>query len=324
MAMPKVGDYLTAEQARELGRKSNLVGALLVLHAWALIGASMALFAWWPNPFTFLLGVMVIGGRQLGIAILMHDAAHGLLFANRRLNDWVGAWLCAYPVFTSLAFYRPYHLQHHRFTQQAEDPDLGLSAPFPISRTSLRRKIVRDLTGQTAFQRRSEQLRRALGPAGAPLAQQPANLWRKEKGSLSFNLLLLAGLSAGGYWWLYPVMWLLPLATWYQLISRIRNIAEHAVVPDNDDPLRNTRTTHANPVERLLLAPYWVNYHLEHHLFMFVPCWRLPQAHRALLAAGLRSKMELQPGYRAVLRLATSRLVDSTSGPRPGGTEQHI
>jgi fatty acid desaturase len=324
MAMPKVGDYLTAEQARELGRKSNLVGALLVLHAWALIAASMALFAWWPNPFTFLLGVMVIGGRQLGIAILMHEAAHGLLFANRRLNDWVGAWLCAYPVFTSLALYRPYHLRHHRFTQQAEDPDLGLSAPFPISRASLRRKIVRDLSGQTAFQRRGEQLRRALGAADAPLAQQLGNFWRKEKGSLSVNLLLLAGLSAIGYWWLYPVMWLLPLATWYQLISRIRNIAEHAVVPDNDDPLRNTRTTHANPLERLLIAPYWVNYHLEHHLFMFVPCWRLPSAHRALLATGLRSKMELQQGYRTVLRLATSRLSDSTRGPRSGGTAQHI
>ena len=303
---PAVGRqrYLTAEQARELGRKSNLVGALLVLHAWVLIGASMALFAWWPNPFTFLLGVMVIGGRQLGLAILMHDAAHGLLLANRRVNDWVGAWLGAYPVFTSLALYRPYHLQHHRFTQQTEDPDLGLSAPFPISRASLRRKIIRDLTGQTAYQRRGEQLRRALGPADAPLARQLANLWRKEKGGLSFNLLLLGGLSAIGYWWLYLVMWLLPLATWYQLISRIRNIAEHAVVPDNDDPLRNTRTTHANPIARLLIAPYWVNYHLEHHLFMFVPCWRLPQAHRALLAAGLQDRMELQPGYRTMLRLS--------------------
>ena len=82
------------------------------------------------------------------------------------------------PVFTSLALYRPYHLQHHRFTQQPQDPDLGLSAPFPISRASLRRKIVRDLTGRTAFQRRGEQIRRALGrptrhggPARQPLAQ---------------------------------------------------------------------------------------------------------------------------------------------------------
>src|SRR5512139_2404229 len=188
---PKPGDFLTAEQVQTLRGKSDLVGALLVLDAWALIAGSMALFALWPNPFTFLLGVMVIGGRQLGLAILMHDAAHGLLFANRRLNDWVGAWLCAYPVFTSLALYRPYHLQHHRFTQQAEDPDLGLSAPFPISRASLRRKIIRDLTGQTAYQRRGEQLRRAMGPADAPLARQLGNLWRKEKGSLVVNLALL-------------------------------------------------------------------------------------------------------------------------------------
>ena len=167
---PKGADLLAPEQMRALGRKSNLMGGLLVVHAWALIAAAMVLFAWWPNPFTFLVGVMVIGGRQLGLAILMHDAAHGLLFADRRLNDWVGAWLCAFPVFTSLALYRPYHLQHHRFTQQAQDPDLGLSAPFPISRASLRRKIVRDLTGQTAFQRRGEQIRRGLGSADAPLS----------------------------------------------------------------------------------------------------------------------------------------------------------
>ena len=322
--LPKVSDFLTPEQARELGAKSNLAGALLVAHAWGVIAASMALFAWWPNPFTFLLGVMVIGGRQLGLAILMHDAAHGLLLANRRANDRVGAWLCAWPVFTSLALYRPYHLQHHRFTQQAEDPDLGLSAPFPISRASLRRKIVRDLSGQTAFQRRGDQLRRAMGPSDAPLAGRLATLWRNEKRSLTLNLALLGALTIAGYWWLYPVMWLLPLATWYQLISRIRNIAEHAVVSDNDDSLRNTRTTHANPLERLLLAPYWVNYHLEHHLFMFVPCWRLPAAHRALVAAGWRNKMELQPGYLAVLQLAASRLADATGGPGARGTNQHI
>ncbi|MBS0527343.1 MAG: fatty acid desaturase family protein [Proteobacteria bacterium] len=290
---------LAPEELQRLRGTSDLVGALLVLHAWGLIFASMALFAWWPNPLSFVIAVMVIGARQLGLAILMHDAAHGLLFANRRLNERVGTWLCAAPVFTSLQVYRPYHLAHHRHTQQAEDPDLGLSAPFPISRRSLWRKIVRDLSGRTAYQRRREQFRRGLA---------------KEAKAFVANLVLLGGLSAIGYWWLYPLLWLLPLATWYQLVSRIRNIAEHAVVPDNDDPLRNTRTTLANFLERLFVAPYWVNYHLEHHLFMFVPCWRLPSAHRALLAAGLRGQMEIQPGYAAVIRLATSRPDDD--GPR--------
>jgi fatty acid desaturase len=299
---------LTPEQVQRLRGKSDLVGALLVLHAWALIFGSMALFVWWPNLFTFLLAAMVIGTRQLGLAILMHDAAHGLLFSTRRLNEWVGAWLCASPVFTSLQLYRPYHLTHHRHTQQAEDPDLGLSAPFPITRRSLWRKIVRDLTGRTAYQRRLEQFRRGLG---------------KEWKSFVANLVLLAAFAAVGYWWLYPLLWLVPLATWYQLVSRIRNIAEHAVVPDNDDPLRNTRTTRANFFERLFVAPYWVNYHLEHHLFMFVPCWRLPAAHRALVAAGLGDRMEIQPGYAAMLKLATSRREEASRQDRRSGA-QHI
>ncbi len=320
----KASDYLTPEQVRQLRGKSNVVGALLVLHAWALIAASMALFVWWPNPLTLVIGVMVIGGRQLGLAILMHDAAHGLLFADRRLNDGVGSWLCAYPVFTSLTLYRPYHLQHHRFTQQPEDPDLGLSAAFPISRRSLRRKILRDLTGQTAYQRRGEQIRRALGAADLGVRVRLGNLWRREKGPLAVNLALSGALAVAGYWWLYPVLWLLPLATWYQLVSRIRNIAEHAVVPDNDDPLRNTRTTHANPLVRLFLAPYWVNFHLEHHLFMFVPCWRLPGAHRCLLADGRGHRMEFQPGYLQVLRRATSRLADTPRRTGERETTQHI
>ncbi len=305
--LPKIGEYLAPEQVRRLRGKSDAVGALLVLHAWGLIFVSMALFLWWPNPFTFLLAVMVIGCRQLGLAILMHDAAHGLLFANRRLNDWVGAWLCAFPVFTSLTLYRPYHLSHHRHTQQPQDPDLGLSAPFPISRKSLWRKIVRDLTGQTAFQRRREQFTRGVA----------------VREGLITNAVLWGLLAAAGYWWLYPVLWLLPLATWYQLVSRVRNIAEHAVVPDNDDPLRNTRTTYASFLERLFIAPYWVNYHLEHHLFLFVPCWRLPEAHRALLAGGHGERMEIKPGYLSVLRAATSRPADA-DGPRSGRSLQHI
>ena len=320
----KVSDYLTPEQIRRLRGKSDLIGAMLVLHAWALIAGSMALFVWWPNPITFLVAVMVIGGRQLGLAILMHDAAHGLLFADRRLNDSVGSWLCAYPVFTSLVLYRPYHLQHHRFTQQPEDPDLGLSAAFPVSRRSLRRKLLRDLTGQTAYLRRGDQIRRALGPVDLGGVARLGNLWRRERGPLTVNLALFGGLATAGYWWLYPVLWLVPLATWYQLVSRVRNIAEHAVVPDNDDPLCNTRTTDANPMIRLLLAPYWVNFHLEHHLFMFVPCWRLPAAHRFLLAGRCGHRMELKPGYLAVLRAATSRLADSPRGAGARGTAQHI
>lgn len=322
--LAKSTDYLRGNEIRALRGKSDLVGGLLVLHAWAVVFGAMVLFAWWPNPLTFLIAWMLIGARQLGLAILMHDAAHGLLFANRRLNDWAGEWLCASPVAASLALYRPYHLTHHRRTQQADDPDLPLSAPFPITRRSLWRKTLRDLSGRTALQRRGEQMIRAMGPATLPERVRLGNLLRKERRFFVSNAVLAAGLTATGYWWLYPVLWLLPLATWYQFISRVRNIAEHAVVPDNDDPLRNTRTTRANAMMRALLAPYWVNYHLEHHLFMFVPCWRLPAAHRMLIAKGYGPRMELRSGYAEVLRMAASRLTDGPRDDRRLRGAQHI
>jgi fatty acid desaturase len=93
------------------------------------------------------------------------------------------------------------------------------------------------------------------------------------------------------------------------------NIAEHAVVGEADDPLRNTRTTLTNWLERAFVAPYFVNYHLEHHLFYYVPCYNLPKLHRVLRSGPYGARMEIAPGYAAVLRKATARPDDED---RPG------
>src|SRR5690606_39678192 len=95
----------------------------LVLHAWGVIFAAMAVFVAFPNPFTYILAVMVIGARQLGLAILMHDGAHGILTQNQKLNMFLSQWLCAYPMMAETAAHRRYHLKHHANTPQPEDPD---------------------------------------------------------------------------------------------------------------------------------------------------------------------------------------------------------
>jgi fatty acid desaturase len=58
---------------------------------------------------------------------------------------------------------------------------------------------------------------------------------------------------------------------------------------------------------RMVLAPYWVNYHLEHHLFVYTPCWKLPAAHKILVEQGFGPRMELAQGYLQVLRKATAK-----------------
>ena len=61
-------------------------GLALVAHAWAVILGSIALVAVFPNPLTYMLAVMLIGSRQLGLAILMHDGAHRCLSRNEERN----------------------------------------------------------------------------------------------------------------------------------------------------------------------------------------------------------------------------------------------
>ena len=261
--------FTQAEMAA-LRQRSDMTGLLCVAHAWLAIGAAMTLYARWPNPLTFILVVLIIGSRQLGLAILMHDAAHGVLMRTRWLNEWVSQWLCAYPVGADAIAYRHYHLKHHRSTQQQDDPDLGLSAPFPITKASYRRKFIRDITGQTGFKQRKAQFQRAWGENGLTFAQHIASFWNKLGGVTTANLVLLALCTGFGKPHYYLMFWLLPNLTWQMVITRIRNIAEHAVVPDNNDVLRNARTTYARWWERAFVAPYWVNYHVDHHLLFYV------------------------------------------------------
>jgi len=271
----------------------------------------------WPNPLTWLLAVMIVGTRQLGLAILMHEAAHGGLHANKAINEFVGQWLCAVPVGADLASYRSYHLQHHRFTQQPEDPDLSLSAPFPIAKDSYRRKAIRDLTGQTFVKQRLPLFLSLFKPATreGPIEHESFVSAGREKMArfLGVNALLFAlfWLCGAGIW--FVGVWLVGMATWLSLVTRIRNIAEHACTSTGQDPFSHARTTLANQVERALIAPYWVNYHAEHHLFMYLPCYRLPEAHRLLIEKGLIKRMEVRPGYLDVMKLATSKVRPSAA-----------
>src|SRR5580704_16228736 len=297
----------TPEEMASVRARSDVTGMLCILHAWIVIGAAMALYAVWPNPITFIAAVIIIGGRQLGIAILQHDAAHGVLMRTRWLNEWAGQWLCAYPVMGNMVTYRHYHLEHHRRTQQPDDPDIGLSAPFPITKASFRRKMFRDITGQTGFKQRKQQFLYSLGKPEQPLNERVQTYWRRLGPQTLVQLILLGLMTAFGKPHYYLMFWVLPNITWHMVITRIRNIAEHAVVPDNNDVFRNARTTYASWFMRAIVAPYWVNYHVDHHLLFYVPCYNLPKLHRLLLEKGYGSKMEIQKGYLAVLRLATAK-----------------
>lgn len=315
--------YLPNAALRELGRLSTFKGVGSIVWTWGFIGAVLALYCARPSVWTFLLGFVIVSGRHLALAILMHEGAHRLIVRNRAVNDALSNWLTAYPIMLRTEPYRMLHLQHHKHTWTDADPDLGLAQPFPITRRSLWRKVLRDLTGQTGYQRYRFLIRLSAGLApggrglgGVPLARALSSFVRAQYGFLITNAAILAAVSVAGRPDAFFLLWWLPALTGYSLVLRLRSIAEHAVVSDPTDELRQTRTTRAPFWLRFLIAPHNVGFHLEHHLFMFVPHYNLRKAHRLLAEAGVLERAEVARSYWEVLRKATSASVDR---PKPRG-----
>lgn len=308
---------LTKTELRSFARVQTAQAIVSLGWTWGWIAAAFGAYFWWPHIFTALLGIAVISAQQHGLAVLMHEGAHRLLLPNRKWNDRLSDWLCAYPLLLDTAMYRKLHLPHHRHTWTERDPDLDLARHFPITRAGFRRKILRDLTGRTGAKSiyGLARIYAGLSPAGRTLEGRPLrsafwDLVRSRRGSLLaysgiFFICVLAGHAEAFF-----LLWMTPALTGLWLLLRLRSIAEHAAVPDFSDPLRNTRTTRASIFARFLLAPHHVNYHLEHHLYPFVPHYRLAQVHRILSARGLLEQAEVAGNYREVWRAASGAKVE--------------
>lgn len=303
---------LTKDEIRRLTRRSNARGLWAIASTWAVIAGAFAVLARWPSPWTFAGAVVVLGGRQLALAILMHEAAHRTLFEARFGNDVVTDWLCARPVHGHVEKYRRHHMQHHAHTATDQDPDLSLIAPFPTTRRSLARKFARDLLGATGLKRWFGLFLMDCEVLGYTVAGDARRLPRNGRrasdylraglrngGGFVFTNAAIAGvLAACGHLWVYSA-WLVADLTVFNLFVRIRSLAEHACTERTTDPFKNTRTTLAGPLARATVAPVGVNFHLEHHLLVAVPYYRLPELHALLRERGA---VPPPPSYAGVLR----------------------
>ncbi len=291
-AARKLSDCVNRDELRELSRTTNWQGALMLAGNLGLLAAAFALAIAWPNPLTFLAAILLIAGRQLALSIVLHDCAHKSLFRTPWLNEFTGQWIGGAAVDVPLQLYRDYHLDHHRHAGTDKDPDQGLVRAYPVTKASLRRKFIRDLTGQTAIR-------------DLIMAWKKPD-WRQKTPFLVFQAVLLAILTAAGAPWAIALWWAARIFV-YPAIMRLRNIGEHGVAIDRYDtePRLNTHTTLASWPERLLVAPNNVNFHLEHHIFAAVPPYHLPRLHRTLAGRGFYEGFDcVSPGYGTVIRKA--------------------
>jgi fatty acid desaturase len=295
-----------------------------VLHDFAVLGAAIwAGLYFWPNPLVLLLSILVIGTRQHALFVIAHDAAHYLLYENRLLNETVGR-ASAMLQGLSMCTYRVIHRLHHNNLYGALDPDTALHGGYPRGRAYLVKKLLKDLSGLTAwktyayFLGGAPALNTATNVALRPLddtSEKLRNDARHDRNAvIGFHIMALILFAASGYLLQYLVLWVLPLVTVVQAILRLRAIAEHGATTDFSSPLTAARTNFAPAWLEWLIFPHRVNYHIEHHLYASVPHYNLPALHREMTERRLLQDAELVPFSVTLQKIFSEK--PSTSSPQ--------
>jgi fatty acid desaturase len=263
--------------------------------AWALmLSFGVVTAAGWINTWwAYVLAFFVMGGSHVRLNILGHEAAHRLLFTNRRANDWAGRWLLSYPTYSAFLAYRRAHFSHHRDEMGPEEPDLSLYAGYPVAPDSWRRKMRRDATGSSALK-----LFRGLFSA--------ARSGRREAWYIIGFQLLFFGTTIAVARPIVYLVWILSWSTLWRVTNRVRAIAEHGGMTRSKDRRETTHVIRQTMLARMWIVPYNTGWHLAHHVDMGVPWRNLPRLHEELVAAGWVTPDLEYPSYRAFIRDATS------------------
>jgi fatty acid desaturase len=301
---------LPKELVQRFTRRSPWRATAAVLHDFLILAASIGIALYfWPNPLVLIPAVIVIGTRQHALFVIAHDAAHYLLYDNRLLNDVVGR-TCAMLQGLSMCTYRVIHRLHHNNLYGELDPDTALHGGYPRGRTYLLKKLLKDLSGLTAwktyayFLGGAPALNTKTNVALRPLDDTSSKLKSEARADrnmvIAFHVAMLALMAWSGYLAQYLVLWILPLVTVVQAMLRLRAIAEHGATTDFSSPLTAARTNLAPAWLEWLIFPHHVNYHIEHHLYASVPHYNLPALHAELRKSQVLDGAEVVP-FRATL-----------------------
>ena len=276
------------DQLRKISNFKNSFSVILSLLLPPLIVWVSMIYS---HPLIWIFLILCMGIAQNRLFIIHHEAAHRLLFSNQKINDLIGIRLIGWLAFGSGSHgYRIGHIRHHRDEFGPQEPDFVLYSFYPISKSSMSRKLLRDLSGISAF--------RILRPRFQRL--NDLRHLRLTVSFLSGQLMIVALFWIFSNLAMYFLLWILPWVCVYQFLNRIRAITEHGGMTQSSDRRRTTHYIRQNRLANFFFVPLNVGYHLAHHVDMLVPYRNLPLLDQALLEDGYISSDLIWPNYRSL------------------------
>jgi fatty acid desaturase len=197
------------------------------------------------------------------------------------MNHFAGAWLYAYPIGILYDHDRGRHLRHHREVGHDFDPDwINYTSAHRDTPVRVLGYLSSLLFGRLLFASLLSFISRGQPRIGVePTAyegKEPHSGVLRELADalLCQAVLFTVMLLVSHRWWSYPLLWLLPLATFAGFFANFRAFMEHVAVRDVP-PEDRLRDIHAGPMERFFVAPSHFNYHALHHAHPSIPHYNL-------------------------------------------------
>lgn len=257
---------------KDLSARSDKKGLTRLAGHLAALGATLILIwlasgSWLVWPAMFCQGVVLVF-----LFCALHETVHRTAFSTLWLNEIV-AHAAGFAVVLPPAWFRAFHLAHHRHTQiPGEDPELD------DKRVDTWPRYLWHASGLKYWVSAIHSLvGHALGrvPESYVTPGLKARVTAEARWFVAGYMLLAAASLALGTdillrYWIVPVLLGQP-------VLRLYLLAEHGLCPFIGDPFANTRTTLTTRLVRFL--GWNMPYHTEHHAFMGVPFHALPQVH---------------------------------------------
>jgi beta-carotene hydroxylase len=234
---------------------------------------------WLKIPCIALLSVLAAYGINM-MGFVGHEGMHGSLLRNRKASALLGIFSAsAVLTYFELGF-AVSHWNHHRYTNQEDDPDI---APVRHLDTWWKRLLFSRLVYNTLYFKYTLSLARGK-PTHFKYKMAYAHRDQVLFARLNF---VFAALWAALYLALFIYDWrtgvfcvALPMLT-VNFIGACQIYIDHAGLDAR--PFGNA-WSRTSPLMTVLF--FGANYHLEHHAYPGIPCYRLPKVHRLLKQSG--------------------------------------
>jgi beta-carotene ketolase (CrtW type) len=213
--------------------------ALLIMSGWATLLVYLLGYYQpdWRTPWPYLLALLQTH-LYTGLFITAHDAMHGVVSSNKRLNHGIGAVAAFLFAFNWYPRLLPRHHDHHRHVATPDDPDYHDGEHGGFLPWLLR------------------------------FALNYVTVWQVLLMAATFNVLklFLPAANVIAFWMLPSVLATVQL---FYFGTYLPHRGEHA--PDNQHKSRSQLPHHL----WAFVSCYFFGYHYEHHDQPYLPWWRL-------------------------------------------------